>query len=148
MKEKYNDWDEACEAQTISNMDYLTLFTDDMENLSTDCCNRHLDNLDFFLNFYLESYDYDGNGPYDFVEGIKWIDDYFGYFFIRKAMWANASTIQSNAASMRKFYKSMYKHNLLTKEQLDDAMTALRKENVEGWIKEYYRLERLMDEYY
>lgn len=83
---------------------YLDEFADWLEasGLKPQTINRHLSNTSFFLNEYLCDYE---AAPME--DGMDYVGDFLGEFFIRKAMWSTPSTIRSTAASLKKFYKCM-----------------------------------------
>ena len=58
---------------------------------------------------------------------------YFGYWFIKKAMWASASSMKSNAASLKKFYSFLHEQGLISKEALADLKETI-KENMSEWL--------------
>ena len=58
---------------------------------------------------------------------------FLGYWFIRKAMWARAAIIQSNARSLKKFYEFMLNRG----EVFPEAVTAMKqriKEDLPEWM--------------
>ncbi len=57
---------------------------------------------------------------------------YFGYWFIKKGMWASASSLKSNAASLKKFYSFLLEQGLITAEDLADLKETI-KENMSEW---------------
>lgn len=61
------------------------------------------------------------------------IDMFLGYFFIRKCMWSTPSTIRSNAASLKKFYKCMLEIGKIEKEDYDYMCEDI-KERMPDWI--------------
>lgn len=66
-------------------------------------------------------------------EGAIDISGFLGYWFIRKAMWASASSIRSNAASLKKFYTFMVEHGNTSSEDLELMNESIREE-MEEWI--------------
>jgi hypothetical protein len=63
----------------------------------------HLENVSFFINECLLSDEI----PRTPAEGVRWVDYFLGYWFIRKAAWASPESIRANAGSIRKFYAFM-----------------------------------------
>jgi hypothetical protein len=88
----------------------------------------HIQNMDFYINDYL-LYD-DVIEPQD---GIDEVSDFLGYWFIKKAMWASASSIKSNAASLKKFYTFLYEQKLVSKADLDSLKETI-KDEMPDWI--------------
>lgn len=60
-------------------------------------------------------------------DGVWKIDDFLGFFFIRKCMWSTPGTIKSTAASIKKFYKSMLNHGKIDKEDYDHLCFQIKK---------------------
>ena len=127
------DWEEyekKCDEIRKENKRYLDIFAEEIKGLSSKTVRAHLDNADFYINEYLLR-----EGPLSMKEGVTSIDDFLGYFFIRKCMWSTPSTIKSNAASIKKFYKCMMEHGLVQKEEYNDLCFTI-KENMEQWQKD------------
>ena len=124
------DWEEyekRCDEIREENSRYLEMFSEDIMGLSPKTIRTHLDNVDFYINEYLLRED-----ALSMEQGITYIDSYLGYFFIRKCMWSTPSTIKSNAASIKKFYKCMMEHGFVQKEEYS-ALCLTVKENMEQW---------------
>lgn len=98
----YEEYEKRCEEIRKQNDELLNIFVDDLKGLSPKTINNLLRNVNFYINDYLLNDDI-----LTFDQGIEVIDNYFGYFFIRKCMWSTPSTIKSTAVSLKKFYKSM-----------------------------------------
>lgn len=96
------------------NEELLAVFREDLSNLKPTTIRRHLSNVDFYINEYLLYEE-----PLSFDEGIYRIDDFLGWFFIRKCMWSTPASIKSTAASIKKFYKSMKDHRKIASEAYD-----------------------------
>ena len=60
------------------------------------------------------------------------IDDFLGYFFIRKCVWSTPATIKSTAASIKKFYKCMMEHGKIPKEDYERFCIEIRM-GMEEW---------------
>ena len=65
--------------------------------------------------------------------GIDLVDDFLGYWFVKKAMWSDESSIKSNITSIKKFYTFMQSLNLISKDDLKFLNKGI-KENKENWI--------------
>ena len=96
------EYEEKCKIIKNENESLLEMLEEDLEGLNPKTINRHLSNVDFYINTYLLRED-----AYDFTHGIWNVDDYLGYFFIRKCMWSTPGNIKSTAASIKKFYQCM-----------------------------------------
>ena len=66
-------------------------------------------------------------------DGIRLVDEFLGYWFIRKAMWASESSIKSNIVTIKKFYTFMQSLGLISAEALKDLNDEI-KENKQEWI--------------
>lgn len=127
----YDDYDEACERMQEKNKEYLKIFDESLTKagLSDKTINRHLSNIDFYLNTYLLTYD-----VHPMEDGCTLVDDFLGYFFIKKCMWSTPATIKENIASLKKFYKCMLDNKLIAQESYD-ALLAIIKECKDEWIE-------------
>jgi hypothetical protein len=103
-----NTYEESCRAIRRENVRMLDIFRKSMQKLSPKTVDKHVSNVDFYINDYLLYEE-----PLSFEEGVKRIDDFLGYFFIRKCMWSTPGTIKSTAASIKKFYKCMVQHRMI-----------------------------------
>lgn len=65
--------------------------------------------------------------------GAGEIDMFLGYWFIKKALWANKSAIKENAASLKKFYQYLYEDNKVSEKDIN-ALKESIKENMPEWL--------------
>lgn len=118
-------------SQTIQEENYLLLqlFEEDLvkSGLKEKTINRHLSNVDFFLNEFLIR-----AGALPMKDGISMLDEYLGNFFIRKCMWSTPANIKTNATSIKKFYKCMLEHGKIEKEDYDILCFSI-KDSLEIW---------------
>ena len=107
------------------------------DGLGEKTIKKHIDNIAFFLNEYVAYQDISDNEDVitlcNAEEGINLVDDFLGNWFIRKAMWADESSIKSNITSIKKFYKFMLSLNLISKDELKFLEQEI-KENKNRWI--------------
>lgn len=101
----YEEYEAKCEEIRKANEELLDLFEEDIKSLSLKTRRQHRNNVEFFLNDYLLRQE-----PQTFDYGIININDFLGYFFIRKCTWSTPASIKQTAASIKKFYKSMEAH--------------------------------------
>ncbi len=98
---------------------------------------KHINNIEFFLNEYVAHQNISDNDDEIILcnaeEGIGLVDEFLGYWFIRKAMWSDESSIKSNITSIKKFYTFMQSLNLISKDDLKFLNKGI-KENKENWI--------------
>lgn len=130
MSDNYQEYELACQQEKERNSQLLEQFTNWLKakQLTQKTINNHLTNVDFYINEFLLYEDPITKAK----EGITSVDMYFGYWFIKKAMWANASSIKSNAASLKKFYSFFLEQGLISAEDLADLKETI-KENMSEW---------------
>ena len=130
----YKEYEKRCNEIQIRNKVYLDEFAEDLlgAGLKEKTINRHLGNVEFYINTYLLREE-----PLEMVSGTNdfYINDFLGYFFIRKCMWSTPSSIRSNAASIKKFYKSMCERGHIEKSNYAE-LTDTIKENMESWMED------------
>ena len=119
----------ACQTIQGTNNLLLKLFEENLvkSGLKEKTINRHLSNVDFFLNEFLIR-----SGALPMEEGISMLDEYLGNFFIRKCMWSAPANIKTNAASIKKFYKCMLDHEKIEKEDYEILCSCI-KDSMEIW---------------
>ena len=125
----YEEYEKQCKIIQKENEKYLDLFEQELEQqgLSTKTINRHLENVDFYINEYMLYEE-----PRSMDEGVYMIDMFLGYYFIRKCMWSTPASIKSTAASIKKFYKCMLDHGKIEKEDYDSLCSEI-KERMSYW---------------
>ncbi len=107
------------------NKEYIELFKKDLveANLTKKTIRRHAGNVNLFTNYYLADQLFTiKDGPYQ-LEG----------FFERKSMCPTAAEIKAIAASLKKFYKSMLKHEKIDQETYDYFYNQI-KNNLDIWM--------------
>ena len=114
MSFEIEDYERECEKIRDTNEELLELFEKDLAGLSEKTIRRHIGNVDFYINEYLLYED-----ARTFEDGVTMIDDFLGYFFIRKCMWSTPASIRSTATSIKKFYKCMMDHEKISKEDYE-----------------------------
>lgn len=75
-------------------------------------------------------------------DGIEFIGDFLGDWFVRKAMWSSESSIKSNITTIKKFYLFMQHLNLISKDDLRRLNREI-KESKDEWIAEVNRYNDL-----
>lgn len=71
--------------------------------------------------------------PQHASEGVDEVGMFLGYWFIRKAMWANVTSVKANATSLKKFYDFMLERGEVDPEALK-VMKQRIKEELPEWI--------------
>ena len=130
----YKEYEQKCSEIQMRNKVYLDEFIEDLSKagLKEKTINRHTYNVEFYLNTYLLREE-----PLEMVSGADsfHINNFLGYFFIRKCMWSTPGSIKSNAASIKKFYKSMLERGHIEKSNYTE-LTDTIKYNLESWIED------------
>jgi len=96
--------------------------------LSKNTIEKHLSNIDFYVSEYLLYED-----ATEAKDSVNAVGMFLGYWFIKKARWANQSNIKGNATSLRKFYTFMYEKDLIENEDLVDLKETI-KEGMPEWL--------------
>ena len=111
---------------------------------------KHINNIEFFLNEYLAYQDISESEDEitlcNAEDGIDFIDDFLGYWFIKKALWSSESSIKSNIATFKKFYTFMQSMNLISKDDLK-MLNETIKENKDEWIDTVNRYNNLDEDF-
>ena len=130
MTDDYARYERECQRLRTENERLLEEFADwlSAKGLADKTVRRHCENMDFYLNHFLLYEDAE-----EAASGISRVDMFLGYWFIKKAMWANQSAIRSNAASLKKFYTFMHGKGKISKDELDDLKREM-KERMPEWL--------------
>ena len=126
----YEKYEKECKRIRKENKKLISAFETwlSAKGLSPKTINKHVSNVAFYLNEFL-LYD----DAVEAKDGANKIDMFLGYWFIKKAMWANKTAIKGNAASLKKFYQYLYEVDKVSEE----AFSALKesiKENMPEWL--------------
>ncbi len=96
-----------------------------VSGLTPATVNKHCVNIEFYINEYLLSacttYPEAGMNSVD-------ISMFMGYWFIKTASWASASSLKSNAASLKKFGQFLFTRGQIDHEELQSLITTIRDE--------------------
>ena len=98
------------------------------KNLAEKTIIQHVGNTSFYINRYLL---YSEIIPAK--KGAMEISGFLGYWFIKKAMWANEAHIRANAASLKKFYTFMVERGDTPPEDLEILREDIKEEMPE-WL--------------
>jgi intergrase/recombinase len=130
MLDDYEQVEIECERIRESNEKLLDDFADWLQksNVTNKTISKHVDNIDFYINEFL-LYD----AAVEPQDGIHDVSMFLGYWFIKKAMWANVSSTKSNAASLKKFYTFLHERGLVNKDDLDSLKETIKEEMPE-WL--------------
>lgn len=105
------------------------------KKLSQKTVDKHVDNLDFYINIYLNNYN--ETSVLDST-GID-IEDFLGSFLIRKLISSTKSDVYSFIRSFKKFYRFLLDTRKITKDQYEDVYEA---------CKNPYRYLKRFDSYF
>jgi len=106
--------------------------------LSAKTVERHVSNVDFYINDYLCYYD-----ARDVRHGCYSVDRFLGDWFIRKAP-SSCTGIKSFAASFKKFYAFMLAVNVVGQEDYD-ALCAAIKVGMPDWLDAMKRYDDIIE---
>lgn len=127
---EYDEYERECNSIREENKALL----DDFESwilgnrLSKSTAKKHRENIDFYINDFLLY-----EGPKHASDGVDEVGMFLGYWFVRKAMWANAASVKANAASIKKFYDFMLERGEVDPEAVK-GMKERIKEDLPEWV--------------
>jgi site-specific recombinase XerD len=126
----YEKYEKECKRIREENKKLISDFGDWLvaKKLSSKTIKNHTSNVDFYLNEFLLYED-----AVEAKDGTGEIGMFLGYWFIKKAMWANKAAIKENAASLKKFYQFMYEHAQISEEEFS-ALKESIKEGMPEWL--------------
>ena len=101
------------------------------KDLSKKTIDKHFNNVDFFLNYYLVYYD----PPTEAKDGWDSVGNFLGYFFIKKAMWSSPAQVKANATSLKKFYTCMFEECGMLEELELKELSATIKSELPEWME-------------
>ena len=135
---KYTDHENAADVIREENTVLLDSFVSWLaaKNLSDATVKNHRDNIDFYINDFLQY-----EGPQPASEGVDEVGSFLGYWFIRKAMWASETSIRSNAASLKKFYDFM-----LERGEVPPGAVREMKERIKEELPDYVATVKRYDD--
>lgn len=126
----YEQYEKECKEIRKENEALLSVFEIwlSSKNLTEETIDRHRSNVDFYINEFLLYED-----SIKAADGISEIGLFLGYWFIKKAMWANKAAIKQNAASLKKFYQFLNEDGKISKEALQGMKDEI-KEDMPEWL--------------
>ena len=130
----YEEYQEKCEKIRTDNKILLDEFTTLLEKkgLSKKTIKKHKENIDFYINEYLLRTE--PKKPEEGVSGFL-VDDFLGYFFIKKCLWSSKETIKDYCAGLKKFYKFMLDQDRIEKVDYQELQEAI-KDRKSLWLEE------------
>jgi site-specific recombinase XerD len=130
-------YQKECESIRKANAQLLKEFSAWLraKGLSDKTVRTHCENMDFYLNRFLLYEDAE-----EAASGVSRVNMFLGYWFIKKAMWASTSSIQSNGASLKRFYSFMAEKGRVDKGELDELKAEIR-EGMPEWLETMARYD-------
>jgi len=128
----YEAYEQECQIIRATN----NLLLEDFEKwlkdsgLGQKTVRKHCENIDFYINHYLLYSD--AVTPEEGMDS-GYVSMFLGYWFIRKALWASATSVKNNAVSLKKFGKFLSEQNKITEEDLDSISQTIHEEMPE-WL--------------
>ena len=110
-----NKFEQTCEQIRKDNEQLLEEFGQWLlsKRLQPRTIRAHKENVGFFINEFLLHMN-----VMNISDGIGEVCDYFGDWFIRKAMWSTPRTIKSSTTSIHKFYSFLAESGKITLKKL------------------------------
>lgn len=126
----YEEDEQQCDLIREENQILLDAFVSWLlaKGLAQSTAKKYRGDIDFYINEFLL---YETPTPPS--EGVDEVGMFLGYWFIRKAMWASATSIKSNARSLKKFYEFMLERGEVSPEAVT-AMQQRIKEDLPEWL--------------
>ena len=137
MSDDYEKYEIECKRIRASNKRLLEEFAVYLQRsgLSEKTVGKHTRNVDFYINVFLLLEE--AQEPQEGVYRVGW---FLGYWFIRKAMWSSASSIKSNAVSLKRFYTFLHERELVSQADLDSLKGDI-KANMPEWLARLARYD-------
>ena len=135
------DWELMVEQITNKNLQLIQEFAKYLEEkgLSKRTIHNHASNVEFFLNYYLVNYEEkeieeDKYLPCEAKDGIYYLDQFFGDYFIRKALWSDEKATKQSIASLKKFYLFLKEKGVIDEYDYKEFLDEI-KQNKNKWIE-------------
>ena len=113
------------------NEKYIKIFENwlNEQNLDKKTIRKHLDNIDLYINDYLNYYEVT-----KMEEGVREAYSFLSDWFIRKCLWSSVTSIKEMAASIKKFYKCMSEKGYIDNEDYQILCEEI-KDNMDEFIE-------------
>ncbi len=125
-------WEKDCKRIRKENAKLLEDFEKSLmaTNLTSKTIKKHISNIDFYINRYLLYSD-----AKEAAKGYNEVDDFLGFWYIRKCIYSTPETTKSNITSFKKFYAYMESIGKISKSDLEDMLYEI-KYSKEDWIEQ------------
>jgi site-specific recombinase XerD len=126
----YEEYENECKRIRKENKELISDFGNWLaaKNLSSKTIKKHTSNVGFYVNEFLLYED-----AVEAKDGFDQIGMFLGYWFIKKAMWANTTAIKENAKSLKKFYQFLCARGQISEEDFS-ALKESIKERMPEWL--------------
>lgn len=126
------DYELKIEQNKIRNKKYINEFKDwlDNKNLVKKTIDKHLSNVDLYINDYLNYYDIT-----KMEDGIHSVYSFLSGWFIEKCLWASRASIKDTATSIKKFYQCMSEKKYVSVEDYNFLCQEI-KENMDEILEQ------------
>ena len=127
----YQDYEKQVEENRKRNDELLNGFGKWLAStgISEKTIDRHVSNVDFYINEYLTNYD-----VVSAESGYDEIGFFLGDWFIRKAMWSSETSIKQNIASLKKFYSYLQQIGMIKDSDYKLLLEIIREEK-DDWLR-------------
>ena len=128
--DEYKKYERACAKIKEENAKLLADFQQWLteKGLAPKTIKEHAQNVDFYINTFLL---YEDAIPAK--DGAGHISMFLGDWFVRKALWASATSIREGAASLKKFYTFMREKGKIDADELRELKETI-KEEMADWL--------------
>jgi len=128
--DSYEQYEKECKRIRKENKKIISEFRESLSDrrLSQKTMEKHCSNVNFYINEFLLYED-----AIEAANGVNEVGMFLGYWFIKKAMWANTTAIKENAASLKKFYQFMFERDKISEDSLRELKERI-KEDMPEWL--------------
>ena len=110
------------------------------EGLAEKTIDRHESNIEFYANVFLAR-----ELCYTLFDGGAPLYEFFGYFYIRKCLFASIEGMKNYFTSFNKFFRFLYRNGYLGQEKYLEAIQII-KANKDEWLEDLWRYDHDLDE--
>lgn len=128
--EKYEVWEKEMNKLKRINAKILLEFEDYLKSksLKSTTIKKHIFDIEVYAKAFLLN-----NELIPIEEGVLYIDDYLGDYFVRKVVWSSKAVIRRNIVSFKKFYTFLNEKGLVSNENLQEMKEVIKCEQ-KDWL--------------
>lgn len=143
MSDDHRKWEQACRKIRKENQQLLDQFANCLaaKGLGEKTIRDHVSNVDLYINEYLLYYE-----AIPAAHGVASAGEFFGDWFIRKAMWASENSIKKTATGLKKFYQFLFTLGRVKADDVQDLRDVLRDE-MPRWLAALRRHDSASEEW-